>query len=40
MTALGFDTVTLDAMGNVVGTVGPRDAPVGLLLDGHMDVVP
>lgn len=40
MTALGFDTVTSDAMGNVVGTVGPRDTPVGLLLDGHMDVVP
>lgn len=40
MHALGYDDVRVDEVGNVVGLIGPRDAPVRLLFDGHMDVVP
>lgn len=40
MHALDYDEVHTDAMGNVVGLIGPKDAPVRLLFDGHMDVVP
>lgn len=40
MQALGYDSITTDRLGNVVGLIGPADAPVRLLFDGHMDVVP
>ena len=36
----GFDPVTIDRNGSVLGLIGPRDAEVALLFDGHMDVVP
>jgi len=38
MQALGYDEVRVDAMGNVIGRMGPAGSPV-LLFDGHMDTV-
>lgn len=38
MQALGYDEVRVDAMGNVIGRMGPEGAPA-LLFDGHMDTV-
>ncbi len=38
--ALGFDQVVQDDYGSVYGCIGPADAPIALLFDGHMDVVP
>lgn len=40
MREAGFDEVTTDANGSVVGYAGPAQADVALLFDGHMDVVP
>jgi putative selenium metabolism hydrolase len=40
MQALAYDEIITDDLGNVIGLVGPRGAPVKLLFDGHMDVVP
>ena len=40
MTALGFRSVFRDALGNVVGVVGPEAETTALLFDAHMDVVP
>lgn len=40
MQALGFDDIHQDENGSVIGLVGPADAPVTLLFDSHMDVVP
>lgn len=37
---LGYEDIRTDPLGNVIGLVGPSDAPVTLLFDGHMDVVP
>lgn len=37
MEALGYDEITLDSTGNVIGRVGSGEA--ALLLDGHMDTV-
>jgi putative selenium metabolism hydrolase len=37
MEALGFDEVTLDPMGNVIGRIG--DGPVSIAFDGHIDTV-
>lgn len=39
MREAGF-TVSTDANGSVLGWIGPEDAEVALLFDGHMDVVP
>jgi len=39
MRELGFK-VTTDRNGSVIGMVGPEDADVALLFDGHLDVVP
>ncbi|MFO7697397.1 MAG: YgeY family selenium metabolism-linked hydrolase, partial [Anaerolineae bacterium] len=38
MQRLGYDEARLDAMGNVIGRVGPSGVP-SLLFDGHMDTV-
>ena len=38
MTAAGFDEVTVDRMGNVIGRIGP-EGERGLLYDAHMDTV-
>ncbi len=38
MRALGYDAVDVDAMGNVIGRIGPADGP-RLLFNGHMDTV-
>ncbi|HCA17308.1 MAG TPA: YgeY family selenium metabolism-linked hydrolase [Alcaligenes faecalis] len=40
MRELGFDQVTVDEKGSVLGFVGPTQAPLALLFDAHMDVVP
>ncbi len=40
MNALGFRSVFRDALGNVVGVVGPEAETTALLFDAHMDVVP
>ena len=40
MNALGFRNVHRDALGNVVGFVGPQAETTALLFDAHMDVVP
>ena len=40
MNALGFNKVFRDALGNVVGLVGPEAETTALLFDAHMDVVP
>lgn len=40
MRELGFDQVTVDDKGSVLGFVGPTQAPLALLFDAHMDVVP
>ena len=40
MEVLGFDEVTRDSHGSVIGRAGPADAQVALLFDGHLDVVP
>lgn len=40
MREFGFTNVTTDRNGSVFGMVGPDDADVALLFDGHMDVVP
>jgi len=40
MNALGFRRVYRDALGNVVGFVGPEAETAALLFDAHMDVVP
>ena len=40
MNALGFRNVYRDALGNVVGLVGPQAETTALLFDAHMDVVP
>ena len=38
MGELGYRDVRRDALGSVIGLVGPEDAPVRLQFDGHMDV--
>lgn len=40
MRELGFDQITVDEKGSVLGFVGPTQAPLALLFDAHMDVVP
>lgn len=40
MSEAGFTSVTMDRNGSVLGLIGPDDADVMLLFDGHMDVVP
>jgi putative selenium metabolism hydrolase len=40
MNALGFRDVYRDALGNIVGFVGPQAKTTALLFDAHMDVVP
>jgi len=40
MNALGLRDVYRDALGNVVGFVGPQAETTALLFDAHMDVVP
>jgi putative selenium metabolism hydrolase len=40
MNELGFRSVFRDALGNVVGLVGPEAETTALLFDAHMDVVP
>lgn len=40
MESLGFDEVTRDSHGSIVGRIGPADADIALLFDGHTDVVP
>lgn len=40
MRELGFTDVRRDRNGSVLGLIGPADADVALLFDGHMDVVP
>lgn len=40
MTEAGFTSVTTDRNGSVLGYIGPEDAEIALLFDGHMDVVP
>ncbi len=40
MNALGFRRVYRDALGNVIGFVGPQAEATALLFDAHMDVVP
>jgi putative selenium metabolism hydrolase len=40
MNALGFRNVYRDALGDVVGFVGPQTETTALLFDAHMDVVP
>lgn len=37
MIALGYDEVTVDGMGNVLGKIG--DGPAGLMFDSHVDTV-
>ena len=38
MEELGFSEIHADELGSVVGIVGPEDAEIALLFDGHMDV--
>lgn len=40
MRNLGYREVIRDRLGSIIGLVGPADAQVRLLFDGHMDVVP
>jgi putative selenium metabolism hydrolase len=40
MRAFGFTSVQTDRNGSVLGLIGPEDADVALLFDGHLDVVP
>ncbi len=40
MRELGFDQVSVDEKGSVLGFVGPAQASLALLFDAHMDVVP
>lgn len=40
MREAGFSSVTTDGNGSVLGLIGPAEADVALLFDGHMDVVP
>jgi putative selenium metabolism hydrolase len=40
MNVLGYREVLRDDLGSVVGLVGPARAPVRVLFDGHMDIVP
>ena len=40
MREFGFTDVRRDRNGSVLGLIGPADAEVALLFDGHMDVVP
>jgi putative selenium metabolism hydrolase len=40
MEASGFHSITRDALGSVIGMVGPNSGAPVLLFDGHMDVVP
>ncbi len=40
MAALGFERAWVDGAGNAVGEIGAPDAPVTLLLLGHIDTVP
>lgn len=40
MNELGFDHVTRDEYGSIVGRIGPAEGPAALLFDGHIDVVP
>ncbi|KJK14119.1 peptidase M20 [Burkholderiaceae bacterium 16] len=40
MREFDFSSVTTDRNGSVLGLIGPEDAEVALLFDGHMDVVP
>ena len=40
MRELGFDQISVDEKGSVLGFVGPAQAPLALLFDAHMDVVP
>jgi putative selenium metabolism hydrolase len=39
MTRLGFDEVTVDSHGNLLGEIGPLQGPT-LVLDGHIDTIP
>ncbi len=39
MTELGFDTVRVDEVGNVIGVIGTGPGP-RLLIDGHIDSIP
>lgn len=36
----GFDDIYIDENGSVIGLVGPKEADIEILFDGHMDVVP
>ena len=38
MAALGYAEIHVDELGSVIGIVGPSEAPVELLFDGHIDV--
>lgn len=40
MQALGFREVIRDDLGSIIGLIGPEDAELALLFDGHTDVVP
>lgn len=40
MQELGFTDIKTDINGSVLGLIGPADADIALLFDGHMDVVP
>ena len=40
MKEFGFTDIKTDINGSVLGLVGPADADIALLFDGHMDVVP
>lgn len=40
MRELGFDQISVDEKGSVLGLLGPAQAPLALLFDAHMDVVP
>lgn len=40
METLGFESVERDSHGSIVGRIGPADADIALLFDGHIDVVP
>ncbi len=39
MKRAGFESVEVDASGNAVGTLGPRDGPT-IMIDGHIDSIP
>ena len=39
MEALGYDEITVDAFGNLIGRIGPEGGPA-LVIDGHIDTIP